>query len=128
MKNHRIKKALILIDENIDKDLPLQKLATHFKLSKNYFSQLFKKEMKIRFSKYLIQARIKKAKKLLRTSSMSVKAISRKVGYKYVLNFEHDFKKKTRLTPLEYKKNRHKVMLLKLKQLVLELKRLLNSI
>lgn len=128
MKNNRIKRSLMFIDENIDKDLSLQKVATYFKLSKNYFSLLFKKEMKICFSKFLIQTRINKAKKLLRTSSMSVKEISRKVGYKYVSSFEHDFKKKTRLTPLEYKKDHRKIMLLKLKQLAAKIKEVINSI
>jgi two-component system response regulator YesN len=128
MKNYRIKRALIFIDENLDKDLSLQNLAEHFKLSKNYFSQLFKKEMKMSFSKYLIQTRTKKAKELLRDSSMSVKAISRKVGYRYVSNFDHDFKKETGLTPLEYNKDHRKIILLKLKQFALKVKRLLNSI
>lgn len=80
--NYRIKRALIFIDENLDKGLSLQKIALHFKLSTNYFSWLFKKEIKMPFSKYLIQTRIKKAKKLIRGSTMSVKDISSKVGYK----------------------------------------------
>jgi two-component system response regulator YesN len=128
MKDYRIKRALKFIDENLDKDLTLHKVAQRFNLSKSYFCQLFKKEANILFSKYLIKTRIKKAKKFLRNSSLSVKEISCKVSYKYVSNFYHDFKKETGLTPLEYKKGHLKIILLKLKQFTAKVKELINSI
>lgn len=119
--DYKIKKALTYMDENLDKNLNLQKVAQNLRISKTYFCKLFKKETKICFSKYLIRIRIKKAKEFLRDDSFSVKEISYKVGYKFVSNFNHDFKKHTKLTPLEYKNNYRKIIMLKLKKLTIEM-------
>jgi len=100
----RIKQIIKYIDENLDKVIMLEKLAQDYNISYCYLSDLFKKEAGISFSKYLIKKRIKKAKKLLCKKSLMIKQISYSVGYKYISNFNHDFKRLTGLSPSKYKK------------------------
>jgi len=99
----RINKAAKFINSNIDKNLKLQEISRISYLSYKYFSELFKKEMGICFSKYIIKIRTKKAKSLLKNDLLSIKEISYKVGYKHVSNFNHEFRKQTGLSPTKYR-------------------------
>ena len=55
----RIKKALKFIEENLDKDLTLKKLAKQFNLNYSYLCEFFKREIGMSFSEYLTKIRIK---------------------------------------------------------------------
>lgn len=102
--DRRIKLALNFINENMDKKLTLKNLCPIVGLSAVYFSGLFKKEMGVCFSRYLTQLRIDKTKVSLKETSLSVKEISFKTGYRNVSNFDHDFRKFVGLSPREYRK------------------------
>jgi two-component system response regulator YesN len=102
--DRRIKQALKFMDENLGKKLTLKALSWTFSLSSVYFSGLFRKEIGVCFSKYILQLRINKAKVLLKETSLSVKEVSYAVGYRCVSNFDHDFKRLVGLSPLEYRK------------------------
>ena len=100
----RLKKALKFIEENLDKDLTLEKVAKYCNLSCSRFRELFRKETKMSFSKYLIQLRIKTAIMLLRKTELSVKQISLIVGYKDISNFYRHFRGITGISPSFYRK------------------------
>jgi len=100
----RVKKALKFIEENLDKNLTLRKVAKYCNLSYSRFRELFRKEVKMSFSRYLIQLRIKTATMLLRKTELEIKQISSRVGYKDVSNFCHHFKKVTGVSPSLYRK------------------------
>ncbi|NIO48449.1 MAG: helix-turn-helix domain-containing protein [Candidatus Aminicenantes bacterium] len=99
----RINKAVEFINSNIYKNLKMQEISHISYLSYRYFSKLFKKEMGICFSKYIIKIRIKEAKSLLKNDLLSIKEISYKVGYKHVSNFNHEFRRQTGLSPTKYR-------------------------
>lgn len=99
----RINQALKFMNENLNKKLTLQDTAQMLNLSATYFSDLFKKELGIGFSKYRTQLRIKEATALLKDRSSQIKQISYEVGYRNVSNFNHDFKKLVGLSPRQYK-------------------------
>lgn len=100
----RIKQTIIFLEENLEKKLNLKRISEISNLSESYFSELFKKEMGICFSKYLKQTRIKKALHLFsKNNSLSVKQVSYKVGYRHISNFNHDFKRIVGMSPLKFK-------------------------
>lgn len=72
--------------------------------STGYFSGLFKKQMGIGFSEYLIQLRMEKAKELLKSSNETIKNICNQVGYSDVKHFTALFKKYTGIKPGEFRK------------------------
>ena len=96
----RIKQILKFIEENLKKDLALKALIDYCCLGRSRFCELFKKETGMTFKSYLKHKRIEKAKELLKDDSLNIKQISYKVGYRHIWNFNHDFKKTIKLSPL----------------------------
>ena len=99
-----MEKVLKFIEENLDNDLTLKKVAKYCNLSCSRFRELFRKEVKMSFSKYLLRLRIKTAMNLLKETELEIKQISSRVGYKDVSNFCHHFKKVTGVSPSLYRK------------------------
>ncbi|MCP2520964.1 helix-turn-helix transcriptional regulator, partial [SCandidatus Aminicenantes bacterium Aminicenantia_JdfR_composite] len=106
----------------------LKKLAKHFNLNYSYLCELFKREIGMSFSEYLTKIRIKRAKKLLRDKSLLIKQISYKVGYRHISNFNHDFKKQTGLSPLEYRRKWQKFIFKLYQSLEIKIRKITNSI
>ena len=72
-------------------------------LSPNYYGDLIKKETG-RTAQDLIQGRvIDKAKELMAGSNKTVSQIAYELGFQYPQHFNRIFKKKTGLTPGEYR-------------------------
>lgn len=84
--------------------ISLEEVAGIVGFSSGYFSGLFKKEMGIGFSEYLIQLRMEKAKELLKGTNMNIKDICGQVGYSDLKHFTTLFKKYTGIKPGEYRK------------------------
>ena len=72
-------------------------------LSPNYFSTIFSQEMGQTFIEYLTYVRMKKAKELLRSSTMKTSEIAYAVGYKDAHYFSYLFKKTQKCTPRDFK-------------------------
>ena len=74
-----------------DPNLSLTMLAQHFGLTEPYLSKRFKQHVGVNFSAYLEQQRISRAHELLRTTGMSVQAISDSVGYANIRSFRRAY-------------------------------------
>jgi two-component system response regulator YesN len=84
-------------------NLTLNEVATHVNLSASHFSMVFSQETSQTFRDYLTEIRIKRAKELLRTTSLGSADISYHVGYSDPHYFSHVFKKNTGLSPTEFR-------------------------
>ena len=83
-------------------------LAEKSDISEVYFRKLFKECYGVSPGQYLLRIKIDKAKQLLCTEQLTVTEISAVCGYSNVYHFCEIFKKKTGMTPTEYrKKKRH---------------------
>lgn len=103
-KNHLISLAKNFILSNLDNEkLNLDLVSNNIGLSSIYFSKLFNKEENISFTEYLNIERVKKAKSLLKTSSLKVYEISYECGFGNPKYFNYVFKKIAGVTPLEYR-------------------------
>ncbi len=98
-----IEKAKEYIYKNYNKDIKLEDVAEKVSVSPYYFSKLFKKEMGKNFIDFLTELRIEEAKKKL-DEGMSIKAVSRCIGYSDPNYFSRVFKKITGMSPNSYKK------------------------
>lgn len=98
-----VKRAKEYIDNNLNKNIPLKDVATVAALSPTYFSWVFKKETKTNFEDYFIQARIEKAKKLLKDTFYSIGEITDSIGYSDQNYFSFLFKKVTGFSPRDYR-------------------------
>jgi AraC-like DNA-binding protein len=98
----RARSAIELIHNNIDRSLRLDELARSAFMSVSRFSHVFKKEIGQAPKEYLIEERIKRAKKLLATTEMSAQDVAFSLGYDNPLYFYRLFKKKTGMTTRQF--------------------------
>lgn len=98
-----VKDIVMYIKNNYRLEISLDMVAEHVMLNPSYLSTLFKQEMNISFSKYLIKIRLEEAKKLLKCSNLKVYEICNLVGYSNYRYFSRLFKKNEGCTPVEYR-------------------------
>ncbi|MBN1583105.1 MAG: response regulator [Anaerolineae bacterium] len=100
-----IQRARAYIDDHFcDPDLQMSHVAKTFNLSPNYFSTVFSQEIGETFRDYLNNLRIDRAKELLRTTNIKCIEVARQSGYNDSHYFSTFFKKKTGLTPQQFRK------------------------
>ncbi|HPF36742.1 MAG TPA: AraC family transcriptional regulator [Candidatus Krumholzibacteria bacterium] len=87
--------------ENINRD----RMAEMVHLSPGYFSNLFRVEVGMSFSDYLIQIRIDNAKRLLRRFDLSVEEVSKQCGFNSLAHFSRTFKDRCGMPPLKFRKS-----------------------
>lgn len=103
----RITKAKEYIDANISDDtLSVSVLADNAEMSEVYFRTLFKKKYNMSPVQYIISARIKKAKQLLKYNFLTLESCAWECGFSTVQYFCRVFKKTTGITPSEYRNNK----------------------
>jgi two-component system response regulator YesN len=103
-----IKKALEYISAHYTESITLQSVADIVHLSKSYFSLYFKKQTGRNFVDYLIDLRIREAKRLLVENENRIYDVAEAAGFKDVKYFSKVFKKVTGLTPMAYRE-KHQV-------------------
>ncbi|MFS1512059.1 helix-turn-helix domain-containing protein [Chengkuizengella sp. SCS-71B] len=89
-----------------DETLTLKKLSSEvFYMNRDYLGKLFKKETGVNFTQYVLNERIKKAKKMLEKSKqIKIQKVAKCIGYgNNSYYFSKVFKKHTGFSPREYK-------------------------
>jgi two-component system response regulator YesN len=81
----------------------VKQLAEQFHLNHSYLSVLFKKEMGRTISDFMQEARMNKAKELLRDPGIKVYEVAEQVGFQTAAYFTFLFKKTTGTTPQEFR-------------------------
>lgn len=96
--------------EYFESDLPVLKglptvsyFAEKLNLSANYFGDLIKKETGNAAYDYIQNKVIAIAKGKILESSQTISEIAFEIGFKYQQHFSRVFKKKTGMTPMEYR-------------------------
>ncbi|MFN8412039.1 MAG: response regulator [Anaerolineales bacterium] len=84
-------------------ELSLNEVAMQANLSASHFSVVFSQATGQTFKEYLTEVRIKKAKELLRMTSLRSTDIAYQVGYNDPHYFSSVFKKNTGLSPMEFR-------------------------
>lgn len=84
-------------------DLALSLVADRFGLSVPYLSKLFKENMEMNFTDYLVEKRMAAAMELLENTRFKVNEIAGKVGYQNIHSFIRIFKSHTGRTPSEFR-------------------------
>lgn len=83
----------------------VQYVADKLNLSPTYLSDLLKNLTGLTAQQHIHEKLIEKAKELLSTSNLSVSEIAYQLGFEFPQSFNKLFKKKTDLTPLEFKQS-----------------------
>jgi AraC family transcriptional regulator, transcriptional activator for feuABC-ybbA operon len=96
------------MEQSFDKPIQIEQLAKMVQVSEHYFVDLFTKHFGNSPIKYLHIQRIKKAKELLIQSDLKLRDVAQQVGVSDEYYFSRWFKKKTGISPSEYRKKREK--------------------
>jgi len=93
------------INEHYAEDVDLKKLAgiEHYNVS--YYSEWFKKTMKVPVMEYIQHLRMKKARELLLGTDFTILQIAQMVGYSHNSSFTRIFTSMENATPLQFRKN-----------------------
>jgi AraC-like DNA-binding protein len=92
------------MDENYMQQISLDKISRNMYLSPAYISKVFKEETGESPINYLIKTRLSKACEMLKKDSLSIKQISKGVGYEDAYYFSKLFKKYYGVPPSKYTK------------------------
>lgn len=99
-----IRMAKQYVQDNYSQQVTLEDVAEAINLSPAYLSTMFKKEMGLGFSDFLIACRIEAAKQLLKTTALPISEVAVQVGYADSKYFSKTFNKVVGLKPSVYRK------------------------
>ncbi|AGY76034.1 MULTISPECIES: response regulator transcription factor [Clostridium] len=100
-----IEKSIKYIKEHFREKITLQIVASTVFLNPKYFSRVFKKELGVSFSKYVINLRIQYACRLLKTTNYRAYRISSECGFSDPSYFNRVFCAEMNMTPQAYRKH-----------------------
>jgi len=98
-----LRRVLEYIEANLGHDLGVNEISQVALISPYYFGKLFKRSTGQTLHRYVLEQRVKKAKKLLATSNVSLVEIASIVGLPNQSHFTTVFRKKTGVTPGYYR-------------------------
>jgi AraC-like DNA-binding protein len=96
---------MTFLNENYMRPISLDTISKSIYLSPAYISKVFKEEMGETPINYLIKIRLAKARELLLDGRLSIKAVSRMVGYQDVYYFSKLYKKYHHVSPSKIRKS-----------------------
>lgn len=92
-----------IIHERFDQDISLESCAAILNFHPVYVSRVFKKEIGINFSEYLMEYRMNVAKEWLENTSLKISEIAEKLTYTNTTAFIRTFRKIVGMTPGQYR-------------------------
>lgn len=99
--NEQIDEIIAYINDNISKQLTIDRLSKHFFLSKSYICRIFKLATGTTINKYITARRISIAKSLL-SNGFNVNDVCIECGFNDYSNFLKSFKKAVGVSPKKY--------------------------
>lgn len=103
--NTYIKKALLFIETHYQRNITLQNIADHLKISIPHLQRIFRQSFDETVLHYINKVRINKAKQLIIETNLPISSIADSVGYNSVQAFNTRFKEFTDNSPTQYRKN-----------------------
>ncbi|MCD9023860.1 AraC family transcriptional regulator [Cohnella silvisoli] len=105
--NSQLGSALEYMEDNYSRPLTLAEIAKLLPASPSYMQRMFKQATGQSFTEYLQNIRMKKSTELLRHTTLTIKEIAEQVGYRDLKFFYALFRKKTGLSPRQYRNRAH---------------------
>jgi AraC-like DNA-binding protein len=104
-RGHALFEAIrTFIENNYQKSITRDSVASDFYISPNYLSFLFRQEGHVKFNDYINYVRLERAKYLLKRFDLTIQEIAIQCGFNDANYFCRIFKIKNALAPTEYRK------------------------
>lgn len=105
--SQNIRNTVAYIHENLSISLRVEDLARQQLVSRNYLAEQFKKEVGMPISRYLDLQVMAKAQKMLQQPNVTIAKISQTLGFADQSYFTRWFKRRTCITPTQYRLHRN---------------------
>ncbi|MBQ9769108.1 MAG: PocR ligand-binding domain-containing protein [Clostridia bacterium] len=92
------------IEEHLKEDISIEDLCAHLGIGRTKLYEIFRSELKMGISKYLLKRRLHRAKTLLKTTEDSVAEIAEAVGFSDYNYFSRVYKNTYGKSPRHYRK------------------------
>lgn len=99
-----VRQILVTVDASLTGDLSLKRFAEELFLNTSYLSTLFKKEVGMTLTDYVNKNRIDYAKKLLKSTTLSIQDIAIQCGIPDIHYFTRLFRREMGMSPREWRK------------------------
>ncbi len=99
-----VKETMQYARAHLDEPFIVKDLAAHLRCHPDFLSRKFKQHTGVELSAYLQQIRVDRAKELLRNPKISIEDAAAQAGFSDRVHFSKVFRRVTRQTPGEYKK------------------------
>ncbi len=97
----KLTEAVALMEANIEEPLTTEDIAAHVGLSRRQLERLFKRYLNTVPSRYYLQIRLERARKLLRETSLSIVDIGLQCGFSSGPHFSTSYRNHFNITPSE---------------------------
>lgn len=97
--------AIVYMENHYVEQPSLQEVAQHAGFSAGYFSRLFHEQLGMPYNTYMNNIQIRHVQVLLATTNLSIMEIAHKTGYCHGEYLSAQFKKKTGITPSQYRRH-----------------------
>jgi AraC family transcriptional regulator len=104
LPGYKLQQAIDYIKNHYAGSISLEAIATELGMSRYHFARLFKQSTGFTPYQYIIQYRVKQAKQLLTQQSLSIKEISRNLGFANQNQFATFFHRYAGVYPKEYRR------------------------
>ena len=100
---NQINRAKIIMQENIDTNIPCELIAKKVGMGYSWFRRIFKQYTGFAPTQYMLELKMNKSKELLTNTTLHCKEIAFELGFETPAYFNIVFKKKTGMTPNQYR-------------------------
>ena len=100
----RLSRMMTYIEDHLTAKIELADIAAHVGISRTYASAVFKEELGMTISEFIMNERMLEAKRMLRDTDLSVAAIADRLGFCSQSYFTKNFNGSEGMTPVEYRR------------------------
>ena len=100
---HLVSESQALLAQNLEKNISAEQIARKLGIGYSYFRREFKRQTGFSPKQYRIEIRHRRARDLLRSTSLTVKEISEQLSYHSPYHLSIDFSRRTGLSPTKWR-------------------------
>lgn len=102
-------RCIQFISNHVNEPIQVGDVADHIQRSRSYLTRKFKEELGFDISSFIMRCKLEEAKSLLTFSDKSLSEISSYLCFSSQSYFQNVFKKKYKMTPLQYRNQTKKI-------------------